>query len=452
MRSKRVGRFSHGVALMVFLVAACRPFRPSDALNPELRNYLETAIETIRENALAADSVEWGPVSAQARRRAAGLDSPPELYPVLRFLLAELRDGHSFLQLSDELRQAESRATGMAPQVDQPVAATSHEPSPYGERMEPESELLRRDSGTFGFLFMPQGRRDNRFATSFQQRIDNLAQGSPCGWIVDVRGNGGGDMWPMLAALGPLLGEGDLGRFVRPGSADEFWAYRAGRALHRRDQGEEVLARVEGAPVPVLTPLPPVAVLIDRGTASSGEAIAISFRSRAGTRSFGEHSYGASTATRGFKLPDGANLVIAVSTFGDTRGNVYLKGIAPDEPVAIGDQRLERSADPVIDAAIGWLSRQPACSRAARENSSPRRRRVSWLSGVSPVNSVVTLRAHNEMSALPLRQPARHEVLRGVRQQARGPALPAVRLGKSPRVQVLRRVRQPAGRFGQAPG
>ena len=31
-----------------------------------------------------------------------------------------------------------------------------------------------------------------------------------------LRGNGGGNMWPMIAGVGPLLGEGPLGYFIGP--------------------------------------------------------------------------------------------------------------------------------------------------------------------------------------------------------------------------------------------
>ena len=38
------------------------------------------------------------------------------------------------------------------------------------------------------------------------------------GWIVDLRGNQGGNTWAGMVALGPLLGEGSLGDFVDRGS------------------------------------------------------------------------------------------------------------------------------------------------------------------------------------------------------------------------------------------
>ena len=33
-------------------------------------------------------------------------------------------------------------------------------------------------------------------------------------WIVDLRGNYGGNIWPMIAGVGPVLGEGIIGWIV----------------------------------------------------------------------------------------------------------------------------------------------------------------------------------------------------------------------------------------------
>jgi C-terminal processing protease CtpA/Prc len=35
-----------------------------------------------------------------------------------------------------------------------------------------------------------------------------MDQGNLAGWIVDLRNNGGGNMWPMLTGIGSILGEG----------------------------------------------------------------------------------------------------------------------------------------------------------------------------------------------------------------------------------------------------
>lgn len=53
---------------------------------------------------------------------------------------------------------------------------------------------------------------------------------------------------------------------------------------------------------------PKVAVLIDNGTASSGEAVLIAFQRRPDTRTFGNATCGLSTANQEYMLSDGASL------------------------------------------------------------------------------------------------------------------------------------------------
>ena len=61
-------------------------------------------------------------------------------------------------------------------------------------------------------LFSSQQRKDiDDYAAKVQNVIAELALKNPRGWIVDLRGNGGGNMWAMLAGVGPILGEGEPG-------------------------------------------------------------------------------------------------------------------------------------------------------------------------------------------------------------------------------------------------
>lgn len=63
------------------------------------------------------------------------------------------------------------------------------------------------------------------------------------GWVVDLRGNSGGSMWPMLAVALPLLGgDGVIGAFVtRDGARTPWWARRrrvgTGRWASARGRG-----------------------------------------------------------------------------------------------------------------------------------------------------------------------------------------------------------------------
>src|SRR5215472_14120537 len=46
-----------------------------------------------------------------------------------------------------------------------------------------------------------------------------------------------GNMWPMLAGIGAVLGEGDLGTYVSPDGDHTTWFYKAGKAGERSPKG-----------------------------------------------------------------------------------------------------------------------------------------------------------------------------------------------------------------------
>ena len=163
-------------------------------------------------------------------------------------------------------------------------------------------------------------------------------------------------MWPMIAGIGPLLGEGDhLGEFFTLDS-HSTWKYSDGVAAEIEDGKEDPYPAVAGAAYKLIG-TPNVAVLIDRRTGSSGEAVAIAFRGRPKTRFFGEHTQGVSTANDIIKLSDGASMALTIGVDADRTGRQYLEGFDPDEEIHSGDQILPDDQDPVLRGALQWLSR-----------------------------------------------------------------------------------------------
>jgi carboxyl-terminal processing protease len=154
-------------------------------------------------------------------------------------------------------------------------------------------------------------------------------------------------MYPMLFAVAPIFGDGRMIGFTGR-SGFEYWVSHRGNALS--GGGEVDRAPVD---VPVISPAPPVAVITSSATASAGEVVAVAFRGRAGTRSFGAPTAGATAAPRGYRLADGAELVFAVVWYVDRRGTVYRHSIKPDVTSAGFDET----------AAVKWLMATASCSR-----------------------------------------------------------------------------------------
>jgi C-terminal processing protease CtpA/Prc len=178
-----------------------------------------------------------------------------------------------------------------------------------------------------------------------------------CGWIVDLRRNTGGNLWPMLAGVGPLLGDGELVASVYPGGRRVAVWHRDGQAGF----GDYTQLRVRSS-YRVRAPTS-VAVLLGPATASSAEVLALAFRSRSTTRSFGAPTRGVSAGNRTFALADGASLVLTVAATSDRAGEVFIGPLQPDELIGrtAGSADAADAADPVLDAATAWLIAADAC-------------------------------------------------------------------------------------------
>jgi carboxyl-terminal processing protease len=181
------------------------------------------------------------------------------------------------------------------------------------------------------------------------QKIATTMGSAPCGWIVDLRANGGGNMWPMLAGLRPLLGDGPLGTFEGPVGKGAPWRAGAGVGV----EPPASLAALESAWVAVLT---------GPRTASSGEAVAIAFRGRPRTRSFGLPTTGLSTSNGTFPLPDGSMILLTTAVDADRTGRRYGEKVEPDERVE-SSTPVPPGNDPTIATAIRWLTQASGCAK-----------------------------------------------------------------------------------------
>lgn len=195
------------------------------------------------------------------------------------------------------------------------------------------------------------------YASQLQAIIRTADAPARCGWIIDLRRNRGGYIFAMLAGLGPILGDGLLGGKRDAKGQIAKWTYAAGVVLE--DANRTVAA---DSPYTLTHTGPPVAVLTSGLSASAAEAVAIAFRGRPLTRSFGEATLGLPTFNSRRTMPDGAFLDVMTNVDVDRLGNTYDAAVPVDERVAIDWSNIGNDRDPVLAAAARWLEAQPACS------------------------------------------------------------------------------------------
>ncbi len=175
--------------------------------------------------------------------------------------------------------------------------------------------------------FSGSGVGDVEFAKALQEEIKRQDHEDMKGWIVDLSGNEGGNMYPMIAGIGPLLGNGDHGYFVTPDDIATPWGYNNGRAYlnSRFNALTDVVDHYE-----IMQPNPRIAIVMDNKTASAAEAVAISFLEKYGVRFFGQSSCGLSTANIGYPLINGGRLFITASVMADRNQKPFGSAIHPD--------------------------------------------------------------------------------------------------------------------------
>lgn len=294
--------------------------------------YLDNALNLMEQNSVRKDQVNWDNIHTNAFKLAEGAEEIRDTYPAISDALRAIGDHHSFFLTPEQVKQMQTYTVGDFP-------------TPKGNILEEK----------IGYIFMTGFASFNpneidKYANALQQIIRTLDAQEPCGWIVDLRSNTGGNMWPMLAGIGPILGEGQVGAFIDADGNQTYWYYQNGQSLINDNSIVTILE-----PYELISPAPPVAVLTSSQTASSGEAIVVAFRHRPNTRSFGQATMGLSTANSGFPLEDGAIIILTVATYLDRDGEIYGLAIRPDEITPTINSK------DVPQAAIDWLLAQPTC-------------------------------------------------------------------------------------------
>lgn len=186
----------------------------------KVKAYLQKAIALVKKHALVRDSIPWPQTQAEMLAFARGMQTEQETYPIIGHLLSVMRkygDNHSHFLSPSGVKNLE--------------ADESDDKGP-----QPQARYL---GDGVGYVAVPQfwgvnATRETDFARQIQQLIQGIdTDQTVTSWVVDLRQNGGGNMYPMIAGLGPLLGEGTLGYFI-DGKREVPWGYRNGKSYIKK--------------------------------------------------------------------------------------------------------------------------------------------------------------------------------------------------------------------------
>jgi len=313
--------------LLIFLLLpvflSCEEEVP--VISEEAENFLNEVLDIMEQNSIKRKEIDWPAFRAEVSELVGAAQATSDTYGGIARALSLIDDKHSFFR------------------------------TPFGSFIT-GSNALNCQAPIVGFPQLPEdigyvrinsysGASNDARAISFAEAIQNSIREQDSsiikGWIVDLRGNGGGNMWPMLAGVGPILGQGVAGHFIDPNNNVTAWGYDNGKAFINLFTNTQI-----NEPYQLINPSPKVAVLQDKQVASSGEAIAIAFIGRENTRSFGTESCGLSTSNNSYNLSDNSTLFLTTAFMADRDRNTFGNPVPVDQ---------EASPQGIIDDAINWI-------------------------------------------------------------------------------------------------
>ncbi|NUQ24495.1 MAG: hypothetical protein HUU34_11135 [Saprospiraceae bacterium] len=195
----------------------------------------------------------------------------------------------------------------------------------------------------------------NTFAQSLHDSIQAFSSQKVTGFIIDLRLNGGGNIYPMLSGLSSILGdrvvayETDIDdNIVRQ------WEINNGNFIIGGYQATQISINSE-----IDFQKKPVVVLIGPVTKSSGSMTAIAFKGRQHTFFIGEPTADGYTTSNGyFQFAPNLLLNFATNFVADRNKIIYKSSVNPDMVINSGDNFENLLDDKKIQAAIQWLSEQ----------------------------------------------------------------------------------------------
>ena len=264
--------------------------------------FVRKAVRIMDKNGLLAEGLDWEAAKAQALQA-----KPASMAQAHDQVLAALKVAggkHSFIQSSQSVTQN----------------ATSEWPAP---------SISFQDDG-IPVIALPHFSGNSDEGVKYADTVLNALPDALPGAVIDLRGNTGGNMYPMIAAVQRFLPDGDVIRF-RTRKRTQWLTLE----YVVNTTGVQRLSRIDC----------PVAILTDDHTGSSGEAVLICFRGLDNVRVFGAPTAGYASSNRPFPLPDGSHLVLTTGCDVARTGEAFC-----DDPIA-----PDILTDDPLPAALAWL-------------------------------------------------------------------------------------------------
>lgn len=300
--------------------------------SPEVTAYIKEYFDNVYEHSIINDKNIIKELERKTRYLCGDDISLNECRNILqKYTTPMLKDGHSFFATKEEWK-------AMMEEGRHPVTLQTHHDMPTGKML--KEKIAYINIPTF---ISSDEKLMQQYAETLQKLIASFDTKDTKGYIIDLSENGGGNSLPMIAGVGPLVGNGINSYSFSGNGSVKARIYKNGSvgwdtsfSFHKPD------------PYQLKHTGRPIAVIYSNKTGSSGEVTAMAFIGLPNTKSFGQPTSGATTRIDNFEMSDGAYLNLASGIAADRNKNKYPGSIAPDKETP--------DAASAISEAEKWIS------------------------------------------------------------------------------------------------
>lgn len=308
----------------------------------------DTVYQTVKTNSVFRNNVDWSKLGQEFRIRLDTAKTLKDTMSSFIYLFRQFDDPHSAIYLNNNYygyyrKYEDSFIKRVKPLLDR-------------DRLEIGKVRTAFLENKFVYIRIPGimawGTQIDSFARIIDEGICAFPPGKVKGFIVDLRLNSGGNIYPMLSGLGSLLGDAYLGAEVdASGKINSKWELKDGNFLQAGHRQTTIKSKCSTNYSKY-----PVTVLLGPITKSSGSMTAIAFKGRPNSYFIGEPTAdGYTTVNSYYQMRDNFVLNIATAFVADRNNNIYKTVVNPDRIVYGSDNFDNLLQDDKIKVALKWL-------------------------------------------------------------------------------------------------
>lgn len=298
--------------IVIVFVALCYSNQAS-AQADSIKTYLMDALKIMQAKSVNKAKIDWNSVRLKALNSAVNAKTIRDTYPMIKEALSSLNDAHSNFYPPEAVKAYTLgyRATGQTfPVIKSEIKANQY------------AYISLPDIGSFN------NGDWNEYVNEFYRQVNLLQQQKPKGWIIDLRANFGGMLYPMYAAIAPFLDQKNVVGIKDAEGKIAHFNYKNGK-FYEGKQASQYFIIKEKRPKKIKSP---IAVLVAKKTGSSAEFITAAFVGQNKATIIGENTQGLTSGNQEYKLADGAFIALTVGNIVNRLGKEYAtlgEGIAP---------------------------------------------------------------------------------------------------------------------------